>query len=77
MVYIDRVHCIHMLHLFYNTLVHVIYSGVSGQCSHTIMCLNIDLYKKTTIIFFFKFTIIFVAGTLPDWQTQQKTQRYS
>jgi len=41
------------------------------------MCLNIDLYKKTTIIFFFKFTIIFVAGTLPDWQTQQKTQRYS
>jgi len=31
-----RVHCIQMLHLFWNALVHVIYSGVSGQCSHTI-----------------------------------------
>jgi len=34
--YRARVHCIHMLHPFYNALVHVIYSGVSGQCSHTI-----------------------------------------
>ena len=34
--YRTRVHCIHMLHLFCNVLVHVIYSGVSGQCSHTI-----------------------------------------
>jgi len=30
------VHCIHMYHLFCNALVHVIYSGVSGQCSFTI-----------------------------------------
>ena len=30
------VHCIHMLHLFCNALDHAIYSGVSGQCSHTI-----------------------------------------
>ena len=30
------VHCKHMYHLFCNVLVHVIYSGVSGQCSHTI-----------------------------------------
>ena len=34
--YRTRVHCIHMKHLFCNALVHVIYSGVSGQCSHTI-----------------------------------------
>jgi len=27
---------IHMKHLFCNALVHVIYSGVSGQCSHAI-----------------------------------------
>ena len=31
------VHCIHMYHLFCNALVHVIYSGVSGPCSHTIV----------------------------------------
>ena len=31
-----RVYYIHMYHLFCNALVHVIYSGVSGQCSHTI-----------------------------------------
>ena len=34
--YKPRVHCTHMLHLFCNALVHVIYSGLSGQCSHTI-----------------------------------------
>ena len=44
--YRTRVHCIHMLNLFCNALVHVIYPGVSvrnshsseisGQCSHTI-----------------------------------------
>jgi len=34
--YRTRVHCIHMYHLFCNALVHVIYSRVSGQCSHTI-----------------------------------------
>ena len=33
--YIPRVHCIHMLHLFCNALVHVIYSVVSGQYSYT------------------------------------------
>ena len=34
--YRTRVHCIHMLHLFSNALVHVIYSGLSGRCSYTI-----------------------------------------
>jgi len=38
--YSTRVHCIHMYHLLCNTLVHVIYSGVSGQCSHTIQVLS-------------------------------------
>jgi len=33
--YRTRVHCIHMCHLLCNALVHVIHSGVSGQCSHT------------------------------------------
>jgi len=33
--YRTRVHCIHMWHLFCNALVHGVYSGVSGQCSHT------------------------------------------
>ena len=32
-----RVRCIHMLHLLCFALVHVIYSGVSGQCSHIIL----------------------------------------
>ena len=30
------VHIIHMYHLFCNALVHLIYSGVSGQCSFII-----------------------------------------
>ena len=34
--YRTRVHSIHMYHLFCNALVHVIYLGISGQCSHTI-----------------------------------------
>ena len=34
--YRTRIHSIHRYHLFYNGLVHVIYSGVSGQCSYTI-----------------------------------------
>jgi len=34
--YITHDHCIHMYHLFYNALIHVIYLGVSGQCSYTI-----------------------------------------
>jgi len=29
--YRTGVHCIHMYHLFCNALVHVIYSGISGQ----------------------------------------------
>ena len=32
--YRPRVRCIHMIHLFCN--VHLIYSGVSGQYSHTL-----------------------------------------
>jgi len=39
--YRTLVHCIHISHLFCNALVHVIYSGESGQCSHTI-----QLYVK-------------------------------
>jgi len=39
--YRTRVDCIHMYHLFRNALVHVIYSGVSGQCSHPILILLI------------------------------------
>jgi len=35
--YRTRVHCIHMYHLLCKTLVHVIHSAVSGQCSHTII----------------------------------------
>jgi len=34
--YRTHVYCIHMYHLFCNALVHVIYSGVSRQCSYTI-----------------------------------------
>ena len=34
--YRTRDHCIHIYHLLCNALVHVIYSGVSSQCSHTI-----------------------------------------
>jgi len=34
--YKTRVNCIHMLHLICNALVHLIYSGISGQSSHTI-----------------------------------------
>jgi len=30
------VHCIHMQHLLCDALVHVIYSGVFGKCSHKI-----------------------------------------
>ena len=40
-----RVHCIHMFDLFCNALVHVIYSGVSGQCSYTIQALCVCCYK--------------------------------
>ena len=32
--YRARVHCIYMYHIFCNALVHVMYSGVSGQCSY-------------------------------------------
>ena len=42
--YGTRVHCIHMYHLFCNALVHVIYSGVSGQCSHTISEHKVKVY---------------------------------
>jgi len=34
--YRTRVHCIHMYHLFYNALVHAMYSVVSGQYSYII-----------------------------------------
>ena len=35
-----------MQHLFCNALVHVIYSGVSGQCSHTITQLTFLIVYK-------------------------------
>jgi len=38
--YRTRVHCIHMLHIFFNTLVHVIYSVVSSQYSYTLLTFN-------------------------------------
>ena len=49
--YRTHVHCIH---LFCNALVHVIYSGVSGQCSHTIsdmhfISLTLPLNRETFI----------------------------
>jgi len=39
--YRTRVHCIHMYYLFCNAVGDVIYSGVSGECSHTLHCLYI------------------------------------
>ena len=45
--YRTRVHCLHMYHLFYNALVHVIYLGVSGQCSHTLY--NNTLYNTCNV----------------------------
>ena len=50
--YRTRVHCIHMKHLFCNALIHVIYSVVSGQCSHTIAVFklndrNVQLEQQT------------------------------
>ena len=45
-VYKPRVYYIHMYHLFCNALVHVIYSGVSGQCSHTITLANVTCLHK-------------------------------
>ena len=43
--YRTHVHCIHMSHLFCNPLVHVIYSGVSGQCSYTIHLVLLITYE--------------------------------
>ena len=40
--YKTSVHCIHMYNLFCNALIHVIYSGVSGQCFHTILQLSLE-----------------------------------
>ena len=44
--YRTRVHCIHMLPIWCNALVHVIYLGVSGQCSHTIPIRGMFLWLK-------------------------------
>ena len=35
-----------MYHLFCNALVHKIYSGVSGQCSHTIEDYHVRNYEQ-------------------------------
>ena len=55
--YISHIHCIHMLHLFCNALVHVIYSKVSGQYSYT--C-TIDQFK--TIFIYWTFSIVKCPG---------------
>ena len=47
--YRTRVHCKHMYHLLCTALVHVIYSGVSGQCSHTIPDCT-DFYDNITVM---------------------------
>ena len=39
--YISHVRWIHMYHLFYNSLVRVIYSRVLGQCTHAIPLLHV------------------------------------
>jgi len=44
--YRTRVHCIH---LFWNALVHVIYLGVSGQCTYTIV-LVAQFHEKKEVI---------------------------
>ena len=41
---ITCIHCIHMYHLFCNAYVHVIYLGVSCQCSRTILILQEALH---------------------------------
>jgi len=41
---ITRVHSDHMLHLFCYLLAHVIYSRVSGQCSHALLYVISKLY---------------------------------
>ena len=46
--YKTRVHCIHMYHLFCDALVHVIYSGVSGQCSYIYFSIKDTLKPMTT-----------------------------
>ena len=45
--YRTRAQCIHMYHLFFNALVHVIYSVVSGQYSYT----NYNTSYKYSIFF--------------------------
>ena len=51
--YRTRVQCIHRQHLFCKALLNVIYSAVSGQCSHTILVYtfyNMVLYCIVAVI---------------------------
>jgi len=50
--YRTRVHYIHMYHLFCNALVHVNYSGLSGQCSHTILKDRVMTYAHIKAVTF-------------------------
>ena len=60
--YRTRLHCTHMLHLLCNTFVHVIYSGVFGQCSQTIQCQSLyddtSQYLPKTVLYFCKQTVL-------------------
>ena len=56
MWYRTRFDCIHIYHLFCNGLVQVIYSGVSGQCSHTIVLLSRP-YSRVLLFQMFNYTM--------------------
>ena len=43
---IEHVSIVYTCYLFCNTLVHVIYSGVSGRCSHTIAFVTQNIFSK-------------------------------
>ena len=49
-MYKTCVHCIHMYHVFYNALVHVIYSRVSGQCFHEIQAHTFILVHQNKLV---------------------------
>ena len=50
--YRTSVHCIHkLLHLFCNTLVHVIYSVVSGQYSYTIPLVHMIFFIMVMLLY--------------------------
>ena len=44
---IEHVSIVYTCYLFCNTLVHVIYSGVSGRCSHPIAFVTQNIFQKS------------------------------